>query len=182
MRSRLGKAVRKEFESRLKRAVPEFVLVSGDEVPSGCRLFRWQIAPNVTVFLFLQPSPYTQDSFTVEGAWSLDGTYPIEEFPGNPVDLPEHGIQRDEPKEGSFRFRLGKLWTNQDVWWELVPSPSLDELDRQLERLSRGIIEDPPIEEALAKVKPLVEDAVGRVVSYAVPYFLSIAKRYRDTT
>ena len=175
MRSELAKAVKKQFEARLKRELPQFRPVTSAETPAGCRLFEWQVASELSTFLLLVIS--RDDRFTVEGAWSSDGQFPNRLLPGYPINFPAENVRRDEPKDGRFRFRLSRLWQPRgDPWWELVPQPSMAELQARLDRLAQGIIDDPPVEEALQKVEPLVDDAVRKVALHAVPYFLEIAR------
>ncbi|WP_074307447.1 hypothetical protein [Singulisphaera sp. GP187] len=120
------------------------------------------------------------DEFTVEGAWSCDGRLPDHIPLGTPVDYPALGIERDQPVENRFRFRLGQLWDpGADKWWVLAPSPTLHDHYRRMELLSQGVLEeDPPIEEAIVKVEPLVNEVIIRIKLYAVLCFLEIAKGF----
>jgi hypothetical protein len=175
MRSRLAKSVRKEFESRLKRDLPQFCLVESEPLPPGCRLFRWAMTPGFTAFLFLLISP-NDESFTIEVAWSHDGNFP-RMFPRIPVDFPAEGVARDKPRDGRFRFRLKRLWDPRlDPFWYIVPRLVGSEMNERLMNIARGIDDEPPTEELLAKVGPLIEEAIGRVVTQAVPYLRNVAE------
>jgi hypothetical protein len=179
MRKQLGKAVRRRFELRLKETLPQFKTLPPAACPFGGRLFEWGVRPDLSAFLFLQIGP--QDEFTIECAWSGDGRYPFDIPLGNPLDYPGAEVRRDRPQEGRFRFRLGNLWeARRDVWWYLAPRPSLAALQAQLSAVTHGTYQEPPLDEALAKVDPLVDEAISRVRDHAVPYFLRVAAGDRE--
>ncbi len=121
--------------------------------------------------------PGRHEDFTVEGGWSCDGRFPLDQHPAFPIDIPEHGIRRDLPKDGRLRFRLTDLWNPKaKQFWEILPTPTFEELQKRLDQISRGVIDEIPVEKGLENIKPMVNDAVQRFASHAVPYFLEVAK------
>ena len=166
MRGRLATAVRSCFDSRLRAELPQFALIKVKNILKGNRAYRWVIGPDLAVFLQLEIGPgqafsAAYDWFTVEAGWSESGRYP-EAPPGGP---------HDASTQGELRFRITQLWWNnrglEPVWW-LVDEPPPDQYYQWL-------LEPPPVEEALARVAPQVEDAVRRIVHDAIPYFHEIA-------
>ena len=157
MRAPLAKAVRKEFATRLKEVVPEFVEAKGENIPPGDRLFLWEVSDELRFYLLLQFHPY-EDWFTLEVAVSRSGHWPAFALLPN---SPEADV-----RDNDLRFRLGRLWAppQQDVWWELAPRPECGaSMDEYMKRV--------PVDDLFPRVKPLVDDAVQRVVEYGAPYF-----------
>lgn len=164
MRSELGKAVRRRFHEQLKVKLGQFEEVKPEqsEIATGSRLYRWRVGHNLDFYLLLQMH-HTEDWFTLELAWTSNGRWPAYSFlPGTPDG---------EPRDGDLRFRLGQLWADprEDVWWQLTPRPpagaSFDEYRQRV-----------PITEALARVEPLIEDALQRLVHYGLPYMLKVVE------
>jgi hypothetical protein len=119
-----------------------------------------------------------EDCFTVECAWSLNGRFPTVGLLF-PRDIKRSQIHRDEPRNGEFYFRLAYLWQDKDQWWWLVPEA---QVNARIDRFADAVIaaddaavlrslEEPPIEEAMANVLPMVEDAIEKIIIHAVPYF-----------
>lgn len=162
MRSELGKAVRKRFGERLKEALSQFDAIKGEkQIAPGSSLYQWRLGPNLDFYLLLQVH-HTEDWFTLELAWTRNGRWPaFAMLPGTPDG---------EPKNGDLRFRLGRLWADprEDVWWQLAPRPPAGaDFDAYTKRV--------PVAEALARVEPLVEDAVQRLVRYGMPYLAKVS-------
>lgn len=185
MRSALGKAVRRRFQQQLNNYLPMFLPDPTAIVPQGFKVFRWATRPGLSCYVSLHISE-KEDRFTIECAWSLTDTFPIL---GQqcPRAWPERGISPDEPVDGQFSFRMGQLWQPGDCWWWLVPE---QEWIARLERFTAAVIaqdysavvramEDPPLEQAMANVQPMVDDAVSRIVNEAMPYFETIINQNR---
>jgi len=163
MRSAVARAVRNRFASRLRDEIPQFKEWGDENVSSGDRLCRWQVAPGLTFYIMLQ-FHRLEDWFTVELAWSRSGQWPAVAPLPSAVD--------EEPVSGALRFRLGRLWAppEKDVWWELAPKPLVEAgLDSFLNRV--------PEKDLLPKVEPAVENAIQHVVRDALPYFRKVATR-----
>jgi hypothetical protein len=163
MRSELGQAVRRQFRNRLREEIRHFDEVRAErQIGPGSRLYHWHVGPALDFYVLLQMHQQ-EDWFTLELAWTHHGRWPAYALlPGSPDA---------EPREGDLRFRLGDLWTRDDVWWQLAPRPTGD---ASFEEYTKRV----PIAEALAKVQPLVEDAVQRLVHYGLPYMARVAERH----
>lgn len=159
MRSALGKELRKRFEARLGEALPGFKPVKNAEIPSGDRLYAWQIGPNLTFFLHLELHTM-KDWFTLTLAWSEKNSWPA--FLWMSVD--------DPPRDGEKRFRLRQLWgiEQREPWWELAPEPTLEDPLRP----------PVPVGEALARVEPLVEDAIHHLLGEGLDYIRKVAAEH----
>ena len=166
MRSKLGKAVRARFAARLRGVLPQFREIKTAEIPPGSRLYCWERAPDLSFYLLLLVFPQW-DEFTIEVAWSRKGQFPDRTMFCDPDE---------EPQDGTLGFRLGRLWeVNKGVWWQLTEYPSPAQLERSL---LTGQDVMPPVEEIMPNVIPMVDDAINRIVEYAVPYFTKVAKKY----
>ena len=109
------------------------------------------------------------DRFTLEGAWSKDG------------QVPSQLSFLTDRTDGSHRFRLPALWDvpHGDYWWELSDARhanpmTLEEFDDWLHNHERILKER--IEEGLRKTSGCVDEAIDRVLEYALPYFGEVAK------
>jgi len=107
----LAKAVLGEFENQLRQALPDFKRMTDKDLPSVCRLYGYKIGESLSLYVQFQ-THRSEDSFTVEIAWSRHDLWPIP-FMVNP---PSHDEAADRE---AARFRLGALWTSRDVWWDV---------------------------------------------------------------
>jgi len=154
MVGRVAIALKREFESQLKRALPNFGRVSGTKGPP---LYSWNPQESLSFFLLLVIDPHWE-RFTVEVAWSSRPEFPWNgDLFSSPFELTDEGK----------RFRLARLIneTGPDVWWELAPRP-------QLEDIPAAIM--PSAETLLTKVPKRVREAVDQICSHAAPYFEKI--------
>jgi hypothetical protein len=94
-----------------------------------------------------------QETFRIYASWTVDGSFPVTAMPvHSPIDNPRLGLTKDEPKHGRLMFNAPLLWSER--------KPRGWELD--------GL----PIEERLRQV----DEAVGKVVAYVIPYFDRVLK------
>jgi hypothetical protein len=108
---------------------------------------------------------HLEEWFNVSLAWSEKNRWPdrlVSLSPGDP------------PREGEMRFRFRELWENVSIgrWWEIVPRPETDA--GYIERA----LNPPPVEDALAKVDSLVEDAIQHLRNEGWVYFKSVAEAH----
>lgn len=184
MRSKLGKAVRSRFEEQMKKHVSTFLFDPDALVPPGWRVFRWSPRPDWHAFIILG-FHQMHDCFTVECAWSRTGEFPTSGRIQRPRAWPERNIEADDVSGCQFGFRLGYLWQPRDHWWWLVPEADVKARSNkhmrsviaQDWRTVEETLEDPPIEEAMANVRPMVDDAIQKIIDYAIPYFEAIMAR-----
>jgi hypothetical protein len=172
MRKEIGEAVRKRFNARMKEALPQFRELKSaglTGIASGSRVYCCQAAPELSFFLILVPSVMDLDRFTLEGAWSKDGRVPS-----------RLGFLTDQP-DGSLRFRIPSLWEvpHGDYWWELTETRSTnamtsEEFEDWLRNQEQVLKER--IEEGLRRIPGCVDEAIERIVKYALPYFDGVAK------
>lgn len=167
MRKALANAVRKYFTACLNEKLPQFQEIKSKDIPPGTRLYGWEVTSDVSFYLFLVIFQ-TRDWFTLEAAWSLNRRFPASAPPSLPYN---------KPKNGDLRFRLHTLWDDPrtDFWWRLTPMRSLEEeLDQYMN--------ENPVNEAMRKVRPLIDDAIRHVVQYAMPYFQTIVAAHECKT
>ena len=62
-----------------------------------------------------------------------------------------------------------------DLWWHLSRELSLDEIEEAIRTLADL---NEPWELVLPRVAPMIDDAVTRVVDFALPYFEETARRF----
>lgn len=166
--------IRKEliarFPQELERRLPQF-----QRHTEKCDdpIWAWQLAPNLTFFVMLQPRD-NKDQFFVEIDWSDDGKFPI--------DAPSS--RRPKVEVPQWRLRLAELWATGPVSdaWEIVPDETDAESEAKEAALERGDItmleylRKVPEEEVLPRVAPLVEDAVQKLIDYGLPLFREVAE------
>ena len=164
MRSAVAKALRGQFEKRLKQELPGFTPVKGADIPAGDRLYQRALGDKLTLYVLLE-AHHLEDWFNISLAWSEKNRWParlVGLSPGDP------------PREGEMRFRFRDLWENVSIgrWWEIVPPPETDAgyIERALNPL--------PVEDALAKVPPFVEDAIQHLRNEGWTYFKSVAEEH----
>src|SRR6266568_8004094 len=112
MRGPLKKVVWEEARRCLAMTLPEFRELTGDEIPTVCRLYGWKVGGRLMLYVLFQVNRH-EDSFTLEIGWSREGRWPALLFMVNPPARQELATV----PEG--RFRLGNLWTGDDFWWQV---------------------------------------------------------------
>ncbi len=182
MKRELAQAVKKEFAVELKQKLPQFAPLKTKNLPNGWFAFVWEVRPDFFVYIVLVIS--RDDRFTIELAWSSNGEFPATATLSNPIAYPEFNVRRDEPRDGEFRFRLARLWLPRgDFWWELIPPPSLSELnDRVLNLGEGGAVPDDAIDGALEKVGPSVRECIDKIITCGLRFIHRpdecLARRY----
>ena len=165
MRKELIKAVRKLFEEGLSAQLPSFVpfkMVGKDAIGLGpeCRWYRWKVASDLAFFLILKPRTKEGDDFWIHVAWS---------------QKEDHSDLEDSIDQFS---NLGKLWNapNGFFVWQLT-EPGYAQLARMTDEEFAHWAKNPQelerkrIEAGLKQAPVCVQDAIDRIVAYAVPFF-----------
>jgi hypothetical protein len=131
-------------------------------------MWVWNRPSNVSAFILLQPMQKT-DAFAMEIAWSDDGKFPWREFVGA---LPDRLPRR-------WRGRLSRLWvqSKQEYLWSTSQSDSQADFWARLNAREPGKALDlltspqPPVDEAITKLDPLIQDVIDKLARYALPLF-----------
>lgn len=165
MRREVGKAVRRHFNDVIGRCLSCFVEMRDVEIPDGDRVYAWQLVPDLAFYLALIID-HRWDAFTIEVAWSRDAKWPAYALLGMPTDHADM----------MARLRIASLWgSKRDFWWHLSREFSLDEIEEATRTLSDL---NEPLELVLPRVEPMVDDAVSRIIDFALPYFEQTACRF----
>jgi len=193
MRAKLANEVRRYFDELIKEKAQQFRKVKPGkvklfgkmepEIPPGYRLYLWRFERDLYFYLMLVIGSHNiGNAFTLECAYTRNERFPSLSGVMHPYDIPRCDIIRDEPIDGDFCFRIGNLWEpRDDHWWWIVPPESFEEFDKWLLEGKIPLYHrEVPIEEAMKNVKPCVEDAVDRIVKYAIPYFEGIIEQYKS--
>ncbi len=157
MRKELGKALRDEFDARLKKLYPQFVQEKVIPNPLGCRLYVWRMRDELKVFLQLYPSN-KEDCFTIEIGSS------------DQLGFDELGLffgQHEFPPVNT-RSRLPLLYTRprNDYWWYLSNRSTIYD--------DFFTFQEDPIGESLTKIEPALNEVFDNIERYAIPYFQSL--------
>ena len=165
MRKEYGTAVRKEFCARFEKALPQFKLSNDKESAGpGARLYELVVSENLTLYACLGMSRSFEE-FVIEVAWSEHNRFP-----------PEHLFSNNEPKNGEACRQLPKFWCKgSSRWWVVEPRDSFEEIMRRHREFD---FEPRPVEAYLPGIPALVEDAVNKIMEYAVPYFEKVAAEH----
>jgi hypothetical protein len=165
MRKEFGKTLRALFLRAMKERLPSFreTKVTSPSFWPGERAFCLVVTAGLHLWLVLSPSQKDYDMFTLLAGWSRLGRYPaLTMIPSS--RLPEEG--HGEFEEAEYLFRLPSLWTREERWW-VIREPLLDVT---IEALMKQM--DPvPQAEAERLVTPLVDEAMEKTETYALPYF-----------
>jgi hypothetical protein len=165
MRKELIKAVRKLFEDGMRAQLPNFVafkMVEKGAIRLGpeCRWYRWTVASDLAFFVILKPRIKEGDDFWIHVGWSRKDDH---------SDLADNFDQV---------FNLGKLWDAPNSWfqWQLT-EPGYQQLarmtDEEFARWAKNPqeVEQQRIEAGLRQAPVCVQDAIDRIVTYAIPFF-----------
>jgi hypothetical protein len=162
MRKELGKPTRASFARRLRSLAPDFD-PAPDYAHDGVVWPFIRRREALVQCVWYQQHKY-EDSFTVELSWSRRFLDPAEVPFGSPGDpfRPE-----------GCRFRLGAFWAPiGDHWWPVADGPP-DILTMPPEEYLRALENPPPVDldAQMPAISRAVDDAVGRIEEFALPYF-----------
>lgn len=184
MRKELSKQLDATIRETMGRELPYFE--PWKDPARGKTIYQFRPAPGLRVFVYFQKD-MKRDEFTVEIGWSEHDRWPTEYLPGMPRDIPEIGVYRSAPENGEFRARLSKFWEvpHKDPWWEVVPNHARWVSQRALRQIlpdSASDDSEPPgeisLEQARARIPPLVEDAVAKLKIFAIPFFNEVTRQH----
>jgi hypothetical protein len=169
VRKEIARAVRQLFDDRMRQKLPQFSLFKDKgnrQVNPGTRVYRRIVSQDLYLFVMLQPTVKEPDDFIVVVAWSHDGVVP--------------GVYPDLNGEAGDRFNLGKLWNARNSFhkWMLTNPPSQyggSSIEEVIHSLSDEGEKD-RIEAGLRQAPVRVDDAINRIVEYALPYFDTVIK------
>jgi hypothetical protein len=151
VKSKLAAMVRKTFTERLAQKLPQFrpVPVPADAVVvPGARIYEWHYEDAFWCYILLHIGT-DRDGFTIDIAWTRTRGYPREFLNLLPRDYPALGLFKERPRKGDFEFRLSLLWEPKyDEWWQVTPD----------------------------NIEAMVDDAIEKIVSYAIPYLKETAE------
>lgn len=154
MTSKTAKALKKEFAKQLFERFPSWKEVKRT-LPPGTRCYGASIDKAILLYVTLYVDPY-RESFTVEIGWTLSGR-----FPYTGANDPEKG---ERPETTETQVRLGRLWTTEDVWWDLAPRPMMgDDWEKEIFAPAPVVPEE--------DIRRGVRDAVEKLIEFGVPYF-----------
>jgi hypothetical protein len=171
----ISKAISVQFEEALRKALPRFCSVKGEPLPGGCRLYVWKAASDLSFYILLNID--RGERFSIDLAWTRNGRWPATFLASVPRDIPEKRRKRSDPEGGAFRFRLPYLWLDRDHEWELVPRIPTGAFTRMSAAEILELLDETHLdEELLPKVPPLVGDAIEKLETYALPYFIEVAQ------
>jgi hypothetical protein len=165
VRKELIKAVRTLFDEGLRARLPDFVrykMVDNGRNCHGseCRWYRWQVALDLSFFAMLKPCMKAGDEFWVYVGWSR---------------TEDHSDVTDDFKQC---FNLGKLWNAKAGWYTFrLNEPGYEQIARMTDEEFAHWAENPQemdrerIEAGLKQAPICVQDAIDRIIAYAIPFF-----------
>lgn len=170
MRKELARAVRAEFTAAMERRLPQFrpIKVVSRYAWPGSRVFEWRYDASQRFFVELFFSVKGADAFAVEVGWSRLGRYPeVGVRPG----FPSGGRELAKPEHWT---RVSSLYAPIGGFWSLEEPDDAPGASGQ----SGGLLSQTPValEEALTRVERRVDDAVDKLVRYAIPYLEQVAR------
>src|SRR5260221_14123671 len=112
MRKELKKAIRDCFDERVAKTLPQFKPLEHKHPTGNTRLYVWEPAPDLSLYIRLLPSGKVE-RFTIEIGWSTDHRYPENAPTTSDPDALPTGL--------GVCFRMSRLWQRQasEKWWEL---------------------------------------------------------------
>ncbi len=164
MRKQVLRSLREGFDQQIRSRFSTFSRAGENEGAPGSDVYVWKFSDNLNFFVYMLPNPKAyHDTFMIELGWSNRQTFP------KPAPL-QNKERLDLRSDG--RIRLPSLWREQwrsalEPWWEVGGSLTADsgeEFYAEEETLRR-----------VAKVPELVEDAIGKLQKYGIPFFERVA-------
>jgi hypothetical protein len=143
VRKEIGHRVRQLMFAGIPETLPGFAPSKEGGIPGHYWVFSQADATGRIWYLAYQQHWY-EDWFTLELAWSSEGKLPSHCPDGDPDTF---------PKMESGRFRVGRFWTPEDVWWQVAPA-----------------VHASSIEETLGRVEANVEDALRKLHDHVRPW------------
>jgi hypothetical protein len=165
MRSSVGKALRSQFEARLRSAYPAFHRMTVP-LPAGSRKYEWQVSERLSVYLMLQLDD-RHDRFNLSIGFGEAGHSPR---PTSPQSY-------DEAVGAPGFFRLGWIIRRpyRDLWWNIDPlASSSGKLLMAGKLVGRQL---PPEAECIAAIPALLDSAFAELAEHALPFFVEVARR-----
>ena len=158
MRRELKEPLYEQFSLGLLGLAAQFVR---DRKParSGDLQFVWRATNDVTCYIALEVDGY-HDRFTVSVAWSRK-----DRFPSRPSLSPAI-LENDE-----LRLRLIRLWERKDIWWDINSAARQAGDCEEVGFDILGRLNPPVLRDALEQLPLLVNDCLGKIAKYAIPYF-----------
>ena len=166
----LKKALLAEFEQALQHRFPQFAAFDADR---KLKIWSWKAAPGLRFFVLLQARDRLEQ-FMVEVAWAE-----TDEFPWG-------AMGRTDPALAQGRERLGQLVVDSgdEFMWDVIPEKTARQ-DEDLTAIRKGhsdsIPKDPPLRELLPRLTALVNDALDKFQSHALPLFQRVAASHGVT-
>lgn len=156
MRRKVQKALKLAWKEAMEAELPDFDPYSAEIMPDTFFCWRGKIG-EITCFVTLHPHT-KEDIFTIDLAWSRHGF-----------------LNYDAALElkGAEEIRLARLWdttSQSDPWWEIEPRETWEEMNQRLDA-GHFYREEMPVEECLMKVPGLVQDAMGKLKEFGIPFF-----------
>lgn len=186
MKSKYVSKVKKFFSEEMSKKYLMFKEVD-QEISVENKLYLWSYSENLNFYIMLIFAPEkVGEAFTVECAFSKYKTFPNNTNLMCPLGVPTSEIVPSIPIRGTMYFRIGYLFDSpSDYWWWVRPNLSFKELS---EWVKQPVTEDTLFmpqkvsdQGAMDNIKPMVEDAIDKIGSYALPYFETIIKEYETT-
>jgi hypothetical protein len=173
MRQELRSRLISSFGTELEQCIPQFQRIKPPPTCRGDLVWSWGIVPDKLTSYVLLELADNRDEFTLSIGWNERGEWPIFGLPSS------RGVVFDYPE---CRIRLAELWSRQDPWWELVPRETDEEFKTRVGHLkSKGVlsfIRQPPVEEGLARIEPLVADAASKLREFGLPLLREVAAKW----
>jgi hypothetical protein len=167
-----------EVASQFEKRLPEFRRCGAKCDSQGEIVWRWEGSESLTFFILLNVAD-DADNFAIEIGWSMTGKYPWEAL--------SHRFQKLEAP--ACRGRLSVLWVmgKTEYRWEIVPGQTYEQFRARMAARRRGDFDEAeridklgemPIEQAMARVGPLVDDAVAKTAEYGAPLFRRVIEAH----
>jgi len=162
MKQEYNKVLKSLFIEKIKSSIPQATIwrEKSDFIFPGESVFSLGNYLESTTFIIIIPN-IKEDKFTVELAWSTKGKFP--ELSVRPNDSLIKPREADE-----FSIRLSSLIDKAPEFWSVskpVYTDALDEILANMKKLSN--------EDAIADLTPLVDDCMGKLLEFGIPFFRS---------
>ena len=157
---KVNQAIKKVLKIRMKEHFSEYRIVKHERLPPGSTAWCC-VKGSLWLVVIYHPSD-KWESFTIELAWSRKN-----QFPDYILSLPKEF-------EDDGLIRLGHLSEGRDFWWMLEDKAPVEEFDPM------AFLNEPPVDEWLARVEPTVDDAMKNLIQFGLPFFQKVEACYSD--